>query len=162
MRLWQYHSADSDALIKHSSFFVAPSSLLFSQKFEEQAAAKLQPSCQPDRKSQYLGVTGQRGAIFLINPSHFRLCTQRGPLSQSLSLNIVAYLPVRLCKDRRAQFGYHLQLGWKKDKIKSLAMQRFEESSEAYSQLAFPFLPSFLSSLLPPFLSLTLSLIYQG
>jgi hypothetical protein len=68
MGLWQNHGAISCALIKHSSFFVVPSSLLFSQKLKEQAATKLQKSCQLDKKSQYISVTRQQG----LSSSHIR------------------------------------------------------------------------------------------
>lgn len=64
MRLWQKYGAVSCALIKHSSFIVAPSSLLFSQKLKEQVTTKLQQSCQLDKNSQYISVTRQQGTSF--------------------------------------------------------------------------------------------------
>lgn len=60
MKLWQKHGAVSCALIKHSGFIVAPSSPLFSKKPREGAAAKRQPSCQLDRRSQCISATRQR------------------------------------------------------------------------------------------------------
>ena len=102
MRLWQNHGAVSCALIKHSSFFVAPSSLLFSQKLREQAAAKLQQSCQLDKNSPYISVTRQQGPSSsqdrgwgAVEPFLFQhLCPERTLGSESLLEQSFIFLSV--------------------------------------------------------------------
>ena len=159
MRLWQNPGAVSCALIKHSGAFVAPSSLLFSQKLKERAAAKLQQSCQLDRNSPYISVTRQRGALFLTRQRLGGCRTLpvlasvpiEDPWFQIFSRVVlsVVHLPECSCKDRRAQLANHLQLGWKKDKIRFRAMQLVADSSQAHNQLAL-FSLLILPLLLPP------------
>lgn len=91
--LWQRHGAVSRALIKHSSFIVAPRSLLFSQKRGEQTAATLQPSHQLD-KSQHIPVTRRQGSPSphargwgAVQTFSFQSLCQRGPLGQSRFYN---------------------------------------------------------------------------
>lgn len=99
MKRWQKPGPVSCTLIKQSSFIVVPRSPLFSQKLKEQAAAKLQPSCQLD-KSQFISVTRQqgpsssqaRGGGAVETCSWHSLC-QRGPLARVIP-SAVVYLPV--------------------------------------------------------------------
>ena len=120
MKLWQKHGAVSCALIKHSSFIVAPSSLLFSQKLRERAAAKLQPSCQLDKKSQYVSVTRQQkpsssqagGGGATETFSFQSLCGTGSPGPES-----VLQLFVFLCVSSQvAQLVHHFQSGWERTK----------------------------------------------
>lgn len=155
MKLRQKHGPVSCTLIKQSSFIVAPRSLLFSQKLKEQAAAKLQPSCQLD-KSQFISVTRQqgpsssqaRGGRAVETCSLQSLC-QRGPLARVIP-SAVVYLPVYLCKHRSAQLVHHLHFAWKKEQNQILGY--VADCRISFSPQLTTLLPSLLSSfLLPPF-----------
>lgn len=159
-RPWQNRGAVSCALIKHSSFFVAPSSLLFSQKLQEQAAAKLQQSCQLDKNSPYISVTQQQGPSSSQaggwGADELFLCLASVPREDPWfkifpGVFVLVSLPECFRKDRWAQLARRWQLGWKKDKIKFQAMQLVAESPQAHNQVALFFLPIPSPTPAPPY-----------
>lgn len=94
MRPWQKHGSVSCALIKHSSFIVAPSSRCSHRNSKSKL---LQSSSNPanlTKRANTFQIQGNRGYLphkpevgELFRPSHFGVCAQRGPLGQSLSWN---------------------------------------------------------------------------
>ena len=176
MRLWQNHGAVSYALIKHSSFFVALA-LCCSHRNSEQAAAKLQQSCQPDRKSQYISVTRQQGPsssqardLGAVEPFSFQsLCPERtlgskSFLEQLLFIFLFVYAKTgglnlfTICNQAGKRMKSNFWLcNWLQNLLKHIVS--YVSPSSLPTPSLPPFLPSFLPSFLPPpFLSFSLSL----